>query len=69
MTTLLVTQPACLAHEMGEGHPEQPDRLRCNRRILRPGTPRQRFHRPEREKWLRRTMPASCEGSDGQAWT
>ena len=29
MTTLLITHPACLAHEMGEGHPERPDRLRA----------------------------------------
>ncbi len=29
VTTLLITHPACLAHEMGEGHPERPDRLRA----------------------------------------
>lgn len=34
MTTLLVTHPACLAHDMGEGHPEQPDRLRAIERAL-----------------------------------
>ncbi len=28
MTTLLISHPACLTHDMGEGHPEQPDRLR-----------------------------------------
>ncbi len=28
MTTLVISHPACLAHEMGEGHPERPDRLR-----------------------------------------
>ena len=28
MTTLLISHPACLAHDMGEEHPEQPDRLR-----------------------------------------
>ena len=27
--TLLVTHAACLAHEMGEGHPDGPDRLRA----------------------------------------
>ena len=27
--TLLVTHPACVAHEMGDGHPERPDRLRA----------------------------------------
>ena len=29
MTTLLISHPACLAHDMGEGHPERPDRLRA----------------------------------------
>ena len=29
MITLLISHPACLAHDMGEGHPEQPDRLRA----------------------------------------
>jgi len=29
MSTLLVTHPACLAHEPGEHHPERPDRLRA----------------------------------------
>ncbi|MGO9772254.1 MAG: histone deacetylase family protein [Roseiarcus sp.] len=29
MTTLLVTHAACSAHDMGEGHPERPDRLRA----------------------------------------
>ncbi|MEZ5924985.1 MAG: histone deacetylase family protein [Hyphomicrobiaceae bacterium] len=28
MTTLLLTHPVCLTHDMGAGHPEQPDRLR-----------------------------------------
>jgi acetoin utilization deacetylase AcuC-like enzyme len=32
--TLLVTHPACLAHDMGEGHPERPDRLRAIDRAL-----------------------------------
>jgi acetoin utilization deacetylase AcuC-like enzyme len=29
VTTLIISHPACLAHDMGEGHPEQPDRLRA----------------------------------------
>ena len=29
LTTLLISHPACLAHDMGEGHPERPDRLRA----------------------------------------
>lgn len=27
MSTLLITHPACILHNMGPGHPEQPDRL------------------------------------------
>ena len=34
MTTLLISHPACLLHDMGEGHPEQPDRLRAVERAL-----------------------------------
>ena len=34
MTTLLISHPACLAHDMGEGHPERPDRLRAVERAL-----------------------------------
>lgn len=34
MTTLLITHPACLEHDMGEGHPERPDRLRAIERAL-----------------------------------
>ena len=34
MTTLLIAHPACLAHDMGEGHPERPDRLRAVERAL-----------------------------------
>ena len=34
MNTLFVTHPIALRHEMGEGHPEQPDRLRAIERIL-----------------------------------
>jgi acetoin utilization deacetylase AcuC-like enzyme len=29
MPTLLLTHPDCLLHDMGEGHPERPDRLRA----------------------------------------
>ena len=29
MTTLLLTHPACLQHDTGDGHPERPDRLRA----------------------------------------
>jgi len=34
VTTLLIAHPACLAHEMGEGHPERPDRLRVIERAF-----------------------------------
>jgi acetoin utilization deacetylase AcuC-like enzyme len=34
VTTLVISHPACLAHEMGEGHPERPDRLRAIDRAL-----------------------------------
>jgi acetoin utilization deacetylase AcuC-like enzyme len=34
MSTLLVTHPDCLAHEVPEGHPERPDRLRAIDRAL-----------------------------------
>ena len=34
MTTLLISHPACLAHDMGEGHPERPERLRAIERAL-----------------------------------
>jgi acetoin utilization deacetylase AcuC-like enzyme len=34
LTTLLISHPACLLHEMGEGHPERPDRLRAIERAL-----------------------------------
>ena len=34
MTTLLISHPACLEHDMGEGHPERPDRLRAIDRAL-----------------------------------
>ena len=32
--TLLLTHAACLAHDMGEYHPERPDRLRAVLRAL-----------------------------------
>ena len=34
MTTLFIAHPACLSHDMGEGHPERPDRLRAVERAL-----------------------------------
>ncbi|HKI13589.1 MAG TPA: histone deacetylase family protein [Roseiarcus sp.] len=34
MTTLVISHPACLAHDMGEGHPERPDRLRAVERAF-----------------------------------
>jgi acetoin utilization deacetylase AcuC-like enzyme len=34
LTTLVISHPACLAHDMGEGHPERPDRLRAIERAL-----------------------------------
>ncbi|HEY1944430.1 MAG TPA: histone deacetylase family protein [Roseiarcus sp.] len=34
MTTLLVTHSACIGHNMGEGHPERPDRMRAVDRAL-----------------------------------
>ena len=34
VTTLLVSHPACLDHDMGEGHPERPDRYRVVERTL-----------------------------------
>jgi acetoin utilization deacetylase AcuC-like enzyme len=34
VTTLLVTHSACSGHDMGEGHPERPDRLRAVDRAL-----------------------------------
>ena len=33
-STLVISHPACLAHDMGEGHPERPDRLRAIDRAL-----------------------------------
>src|SRR5947209_14506983 len=29
VTTLLITHPACAGHDMGEGHPERPARMRA----------------------------------------
>ncbi|MDB5648541.1 MAG: acetoin utilization protein [Hyphomicrobiales bacterium] len=34
MNTLVLTHPDCLAHDMGPGHPERPDRVRVVERIL-----------------------------------
>ena len=34
MTTLLVTHPACAEHDMGEGHPERPERMRAVEQAL-----------------------------------
>ena len=34
LKTLFVTHPVALRHEMGEGHPERPDRLRAIERTL-----------------------------------
>jgi acetoin utilization deacetylase AcuC-like enzyme len=34
VTTLLISHPACLQHDMGEGHPERPDRLRVLDRVF-----------------------------------
>lgn len=34
MTTTVFTHPAALAHDMGPGHPERPDRLRALLRVL-----------------------------------
>jgi acetoin utilization deacetylase AcuC-like enzyme len=34
VTTLVISHPACLGHDMGEGHPERPDRLRAIERAL-----------------------------------
>jgi hypothetical protein len=36
MTTLLVTHAACAGHDMGEGHPERPARLRAVDQALEP---------------------------------
>ena len=33
-TTLVISHAACLAHDMGEGHPERPDRVRAIERAL-----------------------------------
>jgi acetoin utilization deacetylase AcuC-like enzyme len=34
VTTLVISHSACLTHDMGEGHPERPDRLRAIERAL-----------------------------------
>ena len=45
MSTLLLTHPACLDHQVPLAHPERPDRLRAIDRILE----HERFHALERE--------------------
>jgi acetoin utilization deacetylase AcuC-like enzyme len=34
VTTLVISHSACLSHDMGDGHPERPDRLRAIERAL-----------------------------------
>ena len=46
MSTLLISHPACLAHENGMGHPERPDRLRAIEQALED----ERFHMLAREQ-------------------
>ena len=73
MTTLLITHPACLLHEMGPGHPERPDRLRAIDRafedetfqmLARDSAPRAeeaaiaRVHPPDYVEALRAAAPA-----------
>jgi len=45
VTTLLVTHPACAEHDMGEGHPERPERIRAVEQALASET----FHALVRE--------------------
>jgi acetoin utilization deacetylase AcuC-like enzyme len=46
MTTLLVSHSACLEHDMGEGHPERPDRVRVVERALEAETFQQLAREP-----------------------
>lgn len=46
MPTLLLTHPDCLLHDMGQGHPERPDRLRAIEDSLAAPT----FNRLKRER-------------------
>ena len=72
MTTLLITHPDCLEHDMGEGHPERPARLRAIERaleaenfqnLLRDAAPRAeieaiaRVHPPEYIEAIRAATP------------
>ena len=54
MTTLLVTHAACAAHDMGEGHPERPERLRAIDRALE----REAFHLLMRDRAPRAAVEA-----------
>jgi acetoin utilization deacetylase AcuC-like enzyme len=57
VNTLYITNPIALLHEMGDGHPERPDRLRAIERILEGETfqslQRERAPRGSREAILR----------------
>jgi acetoin utilization deacetylase AcuC-like enzyme len=76
MSVALFTHPACLAHDTGPGHPEQPDRLRMVLRaletpefstLLREAAPRAtreqliRAHRPEYVDAILDIRPAGTE--------
>ena len=54
MSTLLITHPAGLGHDMGPGHPERPDRLRVIERVL------------EMERFQPLLRDQAPEGSDEQ---
>ena len=54
MTTLLVTHAACAAHDMGEGHPERPERLRAVDQALE----REAFHLLMRDRAPRAAIEA-----------
>lgn len=57
LNTLYITHPVALKHEMGDGHPERPDRLRAIERILEAeefkGLQRDQAPRGSREAILR----------------
>jgi acetoin utilization deacetylase AcuC-like enzyme len=54
VTTLLVTHAACAAHDMGEGHPERPERLRAVDQALE----REAFHLLMRDRAPRAAIEA-----------
>jgi acetoin utilization deacetylase AcuC-like enzyme len=54
VTTLLVTHAACAAHDMGEGHPERPERLRAVDQAL----DREAFHLLMRDRAPRAAIEA-----------